>query len=107
MSIHIFMSSNSVKNTTFSCDSLGIHYEISKQNGVITANRWDGSTNTNTTVGEIQYPLLSRDRIKLGERMVEEGHWHDTRDVLVRSGGISTARSFEGKDGKKYRWESP
>lgn len=105
--IHILMSSNSVKNTTFSCDDLGIRYEVSKQDGVITVNRRNSSDSTNTIVGEIQYPLLSRERIMLGEHMVQEGKWHDVRNVLVKCGGVSTARSFEGRHGKKYRWESP
>lgn len=39
--------------------------------------------------------------------MVEAGEWHDTKDVLIQTARLSDSRSFEGKDGKRYKWKSP
>lgn len=105
MSIHLLISSDSYRNTTISCDSLGIHYEVSTHDGVISIKRWDSSTNANITVGEVQFRVFSKDQIKLGEYMVGEGEWCNIMDVLLKSDKTSFTRRFQGKDGKGYRWK--
>lgn len=105
MSVRLLMSSYSICNTTISCDSLGIHYEVSRKDGVRSVKRWDSSTNTNITVGEIQFRLIiTKSLIKLGPTMVQEGEWRNVNDVFVKCRMLSDSRTFEGKDGRRYRW---
>jgi hypothetical protein len=55
-----------VSNTSASCDSLGIHYEVSKEHGIISVSRWEGGdANRSVPVGDIQYHLFHRDKVRL------------------------------------------
>lgn len=84
MSIRLICSNNSVRNTTVSCDSLGIHYEISKSQGIVTVKRWDSPTNTSIVVGEFELPIFKRDRIRLGG---DKGEWRLLDEVLYKNRG--------------------
>jgi hypothetical protein len=55
-----------VCNTTASCDSLGIHYEVSKDHGIISVSRWKGGIpDRNVPAGDIQYHLFHQDKVHL------------------------------------------
>ncbi|KAG8810487.1 hypothetical protein FRC18_004023 [Serendipita sp. 400] len=105
MSIHLLMSRNSVRNTTFSCDSLGIHYDVSrnKESGVVTVQRWDSTTDSNVFVGEFYLSWFKPDRVRMGP----DGQWMSKKRFLYKEGRnpISAARTFEAADGTKYRWK--
>ncbi|CAG7852275.1 SubName: Full=Uncharacterized protein {ECO:0000313/EMBL:CCA72330.1} [Serendipita indica DSM 11827] len=105
MSIHLFMSNNSVYNTTLSCDSLGIHYDVTKSSdtGIITVTRWESSTNTNHFVAEFCYPLASPDKVRLGGQT----EWMKRGEFLKRVEGhpLSLSRTFMGNNGTQYRWK--
>jgi hypothetical protein len=66
MSIHIQLSNNSLRDTTASCDSLGIHYEIfvNEENSVCV-QKWDSKTNSNVLVGELRFYAVDQDEIRL------------------------------------------
>ena len=87
MSINLFMSSNSVYNTTLSCDSLGIHYDVvkSSETGIITVTRWESGADTNHFVAEIRYPLTSPDMVRLRGQT----EWVKRIDFLKRVEGHS------------------
>jgi hypothetical protein len=80
MSVRIYFSNGSIRNTTLSCDSLGIHYTVSKTGGVISLARWDSETNSNITVGEIEFRLLEKHRIRVGQ----DGEWQLMKDFLSK-----------------------
>jgi hypothetical protein len=83
MSIHLILSNNSVRNTTVNCDSLGIHYEVSKSNGVVTISRWESSSNRNVVVGQFEFFWFKNDKIRLGAT----GAWRPLGEVLRRNDG--------------------
>jgi hypothetical protein len=84
MSIRLILSNNSVRNTTANCDSLGIHYEVSKSNGVVTVTRWESSSNRNVVVGQFELFYFKNDKIRLGAT----GEWRLLGEVLDRNGSI-------------------
>ncbi|PVF94968.1 hypothetical protein CPB86DRAFT_788550 [Serendipita vermifera] len=101
MSINIQLANNSLKNTTASCDSLGIHYEIEKEQGIVSVKKWDRQGNRNVPVGDIQYLIFGHDKI----HMSGEDEWNRMSHFLKRSSKpFSSARTFIGNDGKEYRW---
>jgi hypothetical protein len=103
MSIRLLLSTNSVYNTAISCDSLGIHYHLSKKNGIISLTRWDSASNSNVLAGQYEFNILSKSRIKMGDS--DDGTWVNMRDLLFREGSmLSPARYFIGKSGVKYKW---
>ncbi|CAG8782336.1 17241_t:CDS:2, partial [Acaulospora colombiana] len=66
MSIHIQFSNNSMRNTTASCDSLGIHYEITTTDDrVIHVHKWDKKSHVNVLVGEMKFYVFKKDEIRL------------------------------------------
>ncbi|CAG8684738.1 5461_t:CDS:2 [Acaulospora colombiana] len=93
MSIRLIFTNNSVKNTTLGCDSLGIHYEVSKSkdDGIVSVARWDWHTDQSVTIGQFRLPLFSKDQIKLAR---------DTKLYTQYS-----SRSFEADNGAVYRWK--
>jgi hypothetical protein len=103
MSIRLLLSSNSVYNTAISCDSLGIHYQLSKANGIVSLTRWDPASNSNVLAGQYQFNHLSKSRIKMGDN--DDGTWMNMKDLLFREGSVlSPARYFIGNSGMKYKW---
>ncbi|PVF94967.1 hypothetical protein CPB86DRAFT_764797 [Serendipita vermifera] len=101
MSINIVFSNNSVRNTTASCESLGIHYDVSKEYGIISVHRWESGNHRKVAVGDIQYLFFRRDRIHLGG----ESEWKVMGEFLRRSRNpFSSARTFIGNNGQQYRW---
>jgi hypothetical protein len=88
MSIRIYFSNGSIRNTALSCDSLGIHYTVSKTGRVISLARWDSETNSNITVGEIEFLLLEKSRIRVGQ----DGEWQLMKDFLSKDEGTVMSR---------------
>lgn len=82
--IRIILSGNSVRNTTAACDSLGIHYDISKPKDAVQVKRWNSNTNGNGLVGEFKLPIFSRDVIRFNS----DEEWVPLKTFLVRSGNI-------------------
>ncbi|KAG8807516.1 hypothetical protein FRC17_004423 [Serendipita sp. 399] len=99
------MSSNSLRNTTFSCDSLGLHYEVTgtTKHGLTTVDRWDSSRNQNVFVGSFRLPIFKRDVMKMGAN----GEWMRRDQFLHKVGKnpFSFTRHFTGSDGVKYKWK--
>jgi hypothetical protein len=82
MSFNILFSNNSVRNTTASCDSLGIHYDVFKEHGIVNVRRWEGGIpNSSVPVGEIEYHFFRRDRIHLAG----DSEWRIVGEFLKRS----------------------
>ncbi|PVF94966.1 hypothetical protein CPB86DRAFT_788543 [Serendipita vermifera] len=101
MSFKLILSNNSVRNTTASCDSLGIYYGVSEAYGIVSVYRWKPEIESSILVGDIQYLSFRRDRIHLGY----EDEWKVVTDFLWWSRNpFSSARIFLGNDGKEYRW---
>lgn len=84
--IHLQLIRNSVCNTTISCDSLGIYYEVSKPKGdkTITVERWRKDTNTNVLIGQFCLPILAEGTIKLAGDQV----WRTMEEFLRRGHGV-------------------
>jgi hypothetical protein len=71
-----------VRNTTASCDSLGIHYEVSKEYGIISVNRWEGGDlERSVPAGDIQYLFFHQDMI----RLPGESEWKVMGEFLRKS----------------------
>ena len=123
MSIHILASNKSVRNTTLSCDSMGIHYEVSKlkqeKDSVVSVHRWESTTNQNTLIGQIEFHWFAPDRL----RLMGTGNdgWQRRKDILNNQESnplsrcvISTyhifllitsrTRTFTGNNGVRYKW---
>lgn len=104
------MSSNSVRNTIIACDSLGIHYDVSRtgpSGGIVCVQRWDSSTDTSTAVAEFEFRTFSKSQIKLGDAALREDRWSNMVDILMKEGNMLSAnRTFFGKGGEKYKWRS-
>ena len=83
MSVYLYFANNSIRTTTLSCDSLGIHYTVSNTGGVISLSRWDSKSNMDVTVGEFELHFFSKDQVRLGPN----GRWQLMRDFLHRDGG--------------------
>jgi hypothetical protein len=64
MTISLEFASTSTRNTTISCDSLGLHYELSDEDGTTTLKKWDSGKNENALIAQFQIPRLSSDKIK-------------------------------------------
>lgn len=84
MAVNLILSSNSVRNTTVTCDSLGIHYEVSENDGVVTVNRWDSASNKNVFIAEFELHKLHKDKVRMGEG----GDWRELDEVLPKEGGM-------------------
>ncbi|KIM23760.1 hypothetical protein M408DRAFT_332137 [Serendipita vermifera MAFF 305830] len=104
-SIRLYFSNGSLCNTTISCDSLGIHYTVSKKSftSPTVLTRWDSETNTNVFVGEFDRRPFKTHRIRIGE----DGEWQVLTEFLHKGhgGALSKARSFEANNGIQYRWK--
>lgn len=81
--IHLLMSSNSVRNTAFSCDSLGIQYEVSHSDGIVKVERWNSFSDQNDFVAEFKLPVLKDDVI----RFRPDYSWTLLKEFLVKDGG--------------------
>ncbi|KIM32071.1 hypothetical protein M408DRAFT_63396 [Serendipita vermifera MAFF 305830] len=101
MSTHLYFANNSIRNTTITCDSLGIHYNVSKTGRIISLSRWDSKNNLDVTVGEFELPFFKKDRIKVGPN----GQWQDMRDYFDKSGSFLTSKTFTSNNGMNYTWK--
>ncbi|KIM19765.1 hypothetical protein M408DRAFT_334275 [Serendipita vermifera MAFF 305830] len=101
MSVHLYFANNSVRNTTISCDSLGIHYTVSKAEKIVSLSRWDVTANSNVVVGEFELPSFRKDRIKVGPM----GQWQPMRNYFDKPGMFSTSMTFTSNNGMKYTWK--
>lgn len=79
--ITLILSNNSLRNTTVSCDSLGIHYNVSKSGGIVAVRKWDAARNSEQVVGEFRPRFFSRDLMKFRE----DSDWRRVVDVLQGS----------------------
>jgi hypothetical protein len=82
--VRLIMSNNSVRNTTFTSDQLGLRYDIAKHKRVVTVQRWDSRTNQTVVVGEFKLPDFSKDLIRFGPT----GPWIPLKDFLNKGHGI-------------------
>jgi hypothetical protein len=99
MSVRIYFSNGSIRNTTLSC----IHYTVSKTGGVISLARWDSETNSNITVGEIEFRLLEKHRIRVGQ----DGEWQLMKDFLSKDEETVMSRYFSHSRLKKIYANGP
>lgn len=102
MSVHLYFANNSIRNHTRSCDSLGIHYIVSKAGRITSLSRWEGQKNSNAVVGELELPFFRRDRIRVGSN----GQWQPLRDYLNKSNIFSISMSFISNNRMKYTWKA-
>jgi hypothetical protein len=85
MSVKILFSDDSIRNTTASCDSLGIHYNITKEeyglNAIRRVEKWDKETNNNVLIVEFKLPGFGLDKIK----WPWDTEWKPMSDFLAMS----------------------
>lgn len=104
MSFRIMMSSNSLRNNTFTCEPLGVRYDVHRSSGVITINRWDASSRI-TTVARLKYPWFRKGKIQFGDSAMRG--WQSVDDVLIREKSIfSSERVFVAGSGGEYIWKT-
>lgn len=77
---------NSIRNNTITCDSLGIHFELSRDrdSGVISVRRWDSAADVMNLVGQVKFHLWVRNEVRMGG---EEAQWSVSKEFLRREGG--------------------
>lgn len=81
--IRLTMANNSVRNTTISCDSLGIQYGVAKSGGIVSVYRWDTSTSRNILVGQFKLAVW-RSLI----RFRKEDPWMQLKGFLSQGDGF-------------------
>ncbi|KAG8843230.1 hypothetical protein FRC20_004032, partial [Serendipita sp. 405] len=90
MSICLFMSSNSLRNTTFECDSLGIHYEVSETDYVVDGNLGNQDDDDDEKQGdredEEETGVKMVTKKKGGKKSVRVSKWDRNLDRLVPVG---------------------
>jgi hypothetical protein len=88
MSIKILFSDDSIRNTTASCDSLGIHYNVTKEeyglNAIRRVEKWDKETNKNVLIVEFKLPGFGLDKIK----WPGDTEWKPMSDFLAMSSDV-------------------
>jgi hypothetical protein len=84
--IHLILSNQSIRNTTIACDSLGIHYEVSKQDDIIQVKRWNSKADDSVLIAEFKLSIFSKDVI----RFSPDEEWMPVTDFMPRSGNIFT-----------------
>lgn len=82
MSIHLIFATNSVRNTSITCDSLGIHYEVSDSQGIFTIKRlysssnWNGNRGSQSADNQGQFVLDALQAVSQAEGTGSAlGHW--------------------------------
>lgn len=103
MSLRLAFSNNSVRNTTITCDNLGLRYEVSKKHSTVSIARRDLRTNQIVAVAQYRLPFLDKEKIRFGD----SGPWRPLKGVLYRKSGdyFGNAKSFMGSYGSVYRWK--
>lgn len=81
--IRLIMVNNSVRNTTFSCDNLGIQYDVSGTHDIVKIERWDAFANKNVFVAEFKLLFWKGDLI----RFRPDDPWMLMKDFLSREHG--------------------
>lgn len=102
MSVHLYFSNNSIRDTTVTCDSLGIHYNVSKSGRIISLSRWDSTTGSDVLVGQFELPFMSKDKVRIGPN----GQWQPLNKYIDGGGHFSTTMSFTSNNGMKYSWKT-
>jgi len=110
MSASLILSHNDLRNTTFDCDSLGIHYQVTSKVGLFTTGkttqvrRWDNQSRQFVLIAEWERHNFQSDVFKFPRRTGS-----DTVPVSTfltrKSGFTKTKRSFVGDDGRRYTWK--
>ncbi|KIO30777.1 hypothetical protein M407DRAFT_20102 [Tulasnella calospora MUT 4182] len=107
--IRLNWTRNSPFNTIISSEDNGIMYEVSTPNNFInhvtTITRLDKASGEKVFAGEIAWKAIrSRTQVRIG--------WQNCEWTLVQEWlndpnckGISTAKTFTGAQGAKYRWK--
>ncbi|PVF94956.1 hypothetical protein CPB86DRAFT_712048 [Serendipita vermifera] len=102
MTISLLFASTSTRNTAISCDSLGIHYEVSDEDGTTSLHKWNSEKNENALIGHFQVPRLSSDKIK----WPGQDEWKPLDTFMGKPTKNPFATTFNGADGTEYRWTS-
>jgi hypothetical protein len=129
MSIKVIFSNDSICNTTASCDSLGIYYEITKTallGGTRRIEKWDRESNENILVGEIKMPAFSHGTVKFpgdadwkplthflwkaetSSSVSKYVHFlapSDSASWLTLCLWVFRSRRFRGNNGIEYKWK--
>ncbi|KAG8900153.1 hypothetical protein FRC01_010254, partial [Tulasnella sp. 417] len=107
--IRLNWTRNSSSNIVISSEDNEIMYEISSPNlftnRVTTITRLDKSSGEKVFAGEIAWKALQiQNQVRIGWQNCE---WMLAREWLnePNNKGISTARTFTGAQGAKYRWK--
>lgn len=94
----LILSKGDSSNDSFSCDALGIHYELStpqsqlRPHRVSTISRWDPSLNRNVTVAEWERYAFKKDVIKTEALGASE--FVPVNDVLPQTWGLAYDESL-------------
>ena len=83
--ISLIGSSLSLSNTTFSCDSLGIHYRLSsppglKANFTTTFTKWSSQDNKEVLIAEWERHITKADRWRMP--LLTGGEWIEVKRLF-------------------------
>ncbi|KLO20084.1 hypothetical protein SCHPADRAFT_992193 [Schizopora paradoxa] len=103
----LIFSHNDIRNTTLDCDSLGIHYQVVSDSGLLRTGkntqvrRWDSRSNQQVTIAEWERHSFSSDVFKFPAR----GESVPVSTFMTKKRGFGKIkRSFVGDDGRRYIW---
>jgi len=110
MSASLILSRDDMRNTTFDCDSLGIHYQVTSEVGLFITGkttqvrRWDNQSRQFVLIAEWERHNFQSDVFKLPRRT--GGDSVPVSTFLTRKSGFTkTERSFVGDDDRRYTWK--
>jgi hypothetical protein len=86
--MHFYFSNNSVDNTSISCESMGIHYIVTKPARILSLSRWDPGVKAYVKAGQFERSDFAwKHWVRLGQ----DGQWQGLKYWLHRGdAGISS-----------------
>jgi hypothetical protein len=70
--MYLHFSNNSVDNTTISCESMGIHYIVTKPARILSLSRWDQGVHAYVKAGQFERSDFAwKHWVRLGQ----DGQW--------------------------------
>ncbi|KLO20080.1 hypothetical protein SCHPADRAFT_884838 [Schizopora paradoxa] len=106
MNASLTLSHNDIRNTTLDCDSLGIHYQVMSDIGLLATGkntqirRWDNQLRQFIPVAEWERHSFESDVFKF-----PNGRTFPVSTFMSSNRGFAKIeRTFVGDDGRRYSW---
>ncbi|PAV21215.1 hypothetical protein PNOK_0384200 [Pyrrhoderma noxium] len=121
--VRLHLKTNSLRNNVISCDSLGLHYQVSTDTSGFRAHRmiyiskWIPSTDKQIPLAEWKRQICGRGSIKLFRELAPGGSsppefvpmkkfiYRQHLSIFLKGSNIFN-RTFTAKNGKTYTWKS-